>query len=41
MITIMLAALLGWGLFLWIGALLGALVPGVLESRPRDYRKNE
>ncbi len=41
MITLLLVALLGWGLFLWTGALLGALVPGVLESRLRDRRDND
>lgn len=38
MVALMLAALLGWGFFLWIGTLFGALVPGVLESRSCDRR---
>jgi hypothetical protein len=41
MIIVIFAALLSWALFLWIGALFGTLVPGVLESRYRNRRSDD
>jgi len=36
MLVMIFAALLGWALFLWLGALFGTLVPGVVESRTEN-----
>ena len=36
MLVMIIAALLGWALFLWLGVLLSTLVPGVVESKTEN-----
>ncbi len=41
MIIMILAALMGWGLILMAGALFGGLVPGALEIRTDERRRDD
>lgn len=41
MIILLLAVLVSWGLWLWLGTLFGTLVPGVMQLWTNDERDRD